>query len=74
LQRLWGLSGHRREEFDRFTLAAAAYDAGSIKEMTDQQIEEAIAAIEAMLAARAGETAKVTMMPSLDERANAAMA
>ena len=27
--------------------------------MTDQQIEEAIAAIEAMLAARAGETAKV---------------
>ena len=33
--------------------------AGSIKEMTDQQIEEAIAAIEAMLAARAGETAKV---------------
>ena len=59
MQRLWGLSGHRREEFDRFTLAAAAYDAGSIKEMTDQQIEEAIAAIEAMLAARAGETAKV---------------
>src|SRR6516165_7313000 len=26
LRRLWGLSGHRREEFGRFTLAAAAYD------------------------------------------------
>ena len=33
--------------------------AGSIKEMTDQQIEEAIAAIEEMLAAQAGEAAKV---------------
>src|SRR5215470_10652899 len=30
-----------------------------IKQMTDEQIEEAIAAIEAMLAARASETAKV---------------
>ena len=33
--------------------------AGSIKEMTDQQIEDAIAAIQAMLDARAGEAAKV---------------
>ena len=32
---------------------------GGVKEMTDEQIEEAIAAIKAMLAARAGETAKV---------------
>ena len=32
---------------------------GGIKEMTDEQIEEAIAAIKAMLAAQAGETAKV---------------
>src|SRR5215813_1000195 len=32
---------------------------GRIKQMSDEQIEEAIAAIEAMLAARAGETAKV---------------
>src|SRR5215469_13710922 len=33
--------------------------AGGVKAMSDEQIEEAIAAIEAMLAARAGETAKV---------------
>jgi len=33
--------------------------AGTIKQMSDEQIEEAIAAIKAMLAARAGETAKV---------------
>ena len=32
---------------------------GGVKEMTDEQIEEAIAAIKAMLAARAGETAQV---------------
>ena len=32
---------------------------GSIKAMSDEQIEEAIAAIKAMLAAQAGETAKV---------------
>jgi len=31
----------------------------TIKQMSDEQIEEAIAAIEAMLAAQAGETAKV---------------
>jgi hypothetical protein len=31
----------------------------TIKQMSDEQIEEAIAAIKAMLAARAGETAKV---------------
>jgi hypothetical protein len=33
--------------------------AGGVKAMSDEQIEEAIAAIQAMLAARAGETAKV---------------
>ena len=33
--------------------------AGTIKQMSDEQIEEAIAAIKAMLAARAGEAAKV---------------
>jgi len=33
--------------------------AGGVKAMSDEQIEEAIAAIEAILAARAGETAKV---------------
>jgi hypothetical protein len=33
--------------------------AGGVKAMSEEQIEEAIAAIEAMLAARAGETAKV---------------
>ena len=33
--------------------------AGTIKQMSDEQIEEAIAAIKAMLAARAGEPAKV---------------
>src|SRR5262249_20968065 len=32
---------------------------GGVKAMTDEQIEEAIAAIQAMLAARAGEAAKV---------------
>jgi len=32
---------------------------GGVKEMTDEQIEEAIAAIKAMLAAQAGEAAKV---------------
>ena len=32
---------------------------GTIKQMSDEQIEEAIAAIKAMLAARAGETAQV---------------
>ena len=32
---------------------------GGVKAMSDEQIEEAIAAIEAMLAAQAGETAKV---------------
>ena len=32
---------------------------GTIKQMSDEQIEEAIAAIKAMLAARAGEAAKV---------------
>ena len=32
---------------------------GTIKQMTDEQIEQAIAAIKAMLAAQAGETAKV---------------
>jgi hypothetical protein len=32
---------------------------GGVKAMSDEQIEEAIAAIEAILAARAGETAKV---------------
>jgi len=44
--------------------------AGGVKAMSDEQIEEAIAAIEAMLAARAGETAKVIegeaeLVPSL---------
>jgi hypothetical protein len=33
--------------------------AGGVKAMSDEQIEEAIAAIQAMLAARASETAKV---------------
>ena len=33
--------------------------ARGVKAMSDEQIEEAIAAIEAMLAAQAGETAKV---------------
>ena len=33
--------------------------AGTIKQMSDEQIEEAIAAIKALLAAQAGETAKV---------------
>ena len=33
--------------------------AGTIKQMSDEQIEEAIAAIKAMLAAQAGEAAKV---------------
>jgi len=33
--------------------------AGGVKAMSDEQIEQAIAAIEAILAARAGETAKV---------------
>jgi hypothetical protein len=33
--------------------------AGGVKAMSDEQIDEAIAAIQAMLAARAGETAKV---------------
>ena len=32
---------------------------GTIKQMSDEQIEEAIAAIKAMLAAQAGEAAKV---------------
>jgi len=32
---------------------------GGVKAMSDEQIEETIAAIQAMLAARAGETAKV---------------
>ena len=32
---------------------------GTIKQMSDEQIEEAIAAIKAMLEARAGEAAKV---------------
>ena len=32
---------------------------GTIKQMSDEQIEEAIAALKAMLDARAGETAKV---------------
>ena len=32
---------------------------GTIKQMSDEQIEEAIAAIKALLAAQAGETAKV---------------
>ena len=32
---------------------------GTIKQMTDEQIEEAIAAIQAMLDAQAGEAAKV---------------
>jgi hypothetical protein len=34
-------------------------NSGGVKAMTDEQIEEAIAAIKAMLAAQAGETAKV---------------
>ena len=34
-------------------------NSGGVKAMTDEQIEEAIAAIEAMLAAQAGERAKV---------------
>ena len=34
-------------------------NSGGVKAMTDEQIEEAIAAIKAMLAARPGETAKV---------------
>ena len=33
--------------------------AGGVKAMSDEQIEQAIAAIEAMLAARSGEAAKV---------------
>jgi hypothetical protein len=32
---------------------------GGVKDLTDEQLEQAIAAIEAMLAAQAGETAKV---------------
>ena len=32
---------------------------GGVKDLTDEQLEQAIAAIEAWLAARAGETAKV---------------
>ena len=46
---------------------------GTIKQMSDEQIEEAIAAIKAMLAARAGEVAKVIegeaeVVPSLAAR------
>jgi len=43
---------------------------GGVKDLTDEQLEQAIAAIEAWLAARAGETAKVSegeaeVVPSL---------
>ena len=48
--------------------------AGGVKAMSDEQIEQAIAAIEAMLAARSGEAAKViegeaAVVPSLPARA-----
>src|SRR5215813_3401317 len=47
--------------------------AGRVKAMSDEQIEEAIAAIQAILAAQAGETAKVIegeaeVVPSLPRR------
>ena len=50
--------------------------ARGVKAMSDEQIEEAIAAIEAMLAAQAGETAKVIegeaeVVPSLPAPARA---
>jgi len=39
---------------------------GTIKQMSDEQIEQAIAAIQAMLAARAGEAAQVNPGGSLE--------